>query len=241
MAAMKQHRQLTLPVQLPETAQFDTFVNGDNDRLVSYFQALTPISNQFQQVGIVGASGSGKSHLLFAYMERMQKHSLPTMYIDFKEMLEHLSPSVLDGLEQYDVLILDGIDRVVGRQDWCVSLFALINRFIDKCSGILVWSASRDPSSQNIVLADLMSRLEAATRFRVQKLSDERKVCALQVHAKARGLKLPEEVAEFLLQRLNRDMRTLMKVLKELDRLSIREQRRLTLPFVRNALKEVTL
>ncbi|RTE87033.1 MULTISPECIES: DnaA regulatory inactivator Hda [Gammaproteobacteria] len=241
MAAMKRHRQLTLPVELPETAQFETFVTGENEQLVNYLREFEFSNQSFQQLALVGTPGSGKSHLLFAFVDRMQQSGVQAMYIDCKEIQAQFPPSILDGLHQYPILILDGIDAVVGDEEWCVALFTLINRFTDQQSGLLVWAAENDPSAQGIVVPDLTSRLELAIRFRLQKLSDEKKVTALKLHAKARGMKLSREVAEYLLQRLSRDMRTLMKVLKALDQLSIREQRPITLPFVRNALKEVTL
>ena len=47
------------------------------------------------------------------------------------------------------------------------------------------------------------------------------------------GLVLSQEVAEYLIHHLQRDMRVLMRVLKQLDSLSMREQRRLTIPFIK--------
>ncbi|CUS49238.1 MAG: DnaA regulatory inactivator Hda [Idiomarinaceae bacterium HL-53] len=238
---MKQRRQLTLPVQLPETAQFETFVTGENEQLVGFLKQLQSTSESFQQVGIVGAPGSGKTHLLFATLEKLQNRGLQVMFLDLSDPTIASMPSILEGLEQYDLLILDGIDGVVKLDTWCIALFALLNRLIDRQSGVLLWSACFDPQAQNIALADLRSRLESATRFRVHKLSDDYKVQALQKHAQARGLVLSQEVAEYLIHHLQRDMRVLMRVLKQLDSLSMREQRRLTIPFIKNALPEISL
>jgi DnaA family protein len=51
-----------------------------------------------------------------------------------------------------------------------------------------------------------------------------------------RGLYLSNEVAVFLLNRLPRDSRGLMTALEKLDGASLQEQRRLTLPFVKDIL-----
>jgi DnaA family protein len=58
----------------------------------------------------------------------------------------------------------------------------------------------------------------------------------LRSQAERRGLRLGDEVLEYLLTRLPRDMSTLLAVLEVLDRYSLVRQRALTLPLVREAL-----
>ena len=63
---------------------------------------------------------------------------------------------------------------------------------------------------------------------------------ALFLHAEAerRGMRLPEEVISFLLTRMRRDLRSLTAVLDQLDRFSLETKRPVTLPLVREALKQ---
>ena len=56
----------------------------------------------------------------------------------------------------------------------------------------------------------------------------------MQLRAGLRGFELPEDVGRFLLKRLDREMRTLFD--DRLDRASISAQRKLTIPFVKEAL-----
>ena len=58
----------------------------------------------------------------------------------------------------------------------------------------------------------------------------------LQLRAELRGFKLPVDVGRFLLNRLSRDMRTLLTTLDELDNASLDAKRKLTIPFVKEAL-----
>ena len=58
----------------------------------------------------------------------------------------------------------------------------------------------------------------------------------MQYRSNMRGLYLPNEVAIFLLNRLPRDTHKLMEALDVLDKISLKEQRRLTIPFVKVAL-----
>ncbi|SPX16697.1 DnaA-like protein hda [Escherichia coli] len=73
--------------------------------------------------------------------------------------------------------------------------------------------------------------------YKLQPLSDEDKLQALQLRARLRGFELPEDVGRFLLKRLDREMRTLFMTLDQLDRASITAQRKLTIPFVKEILK----
>jgi arsenate reductase (glutaredoxin) len=95
----------------------------------------------------------------------------------------------------------------------------------------------RPPRQLNLGLPDLASRLDWGQIYKLQPLSDEDKLQALQLRARLRGFELPEDVGRFLLKRLDREMRTLFMTLDQLDRASITAQRKLTIPFVKEILK----
>ena len=68
-------------------------------------------------------------------------------------------------------------------------------------------------------------------------LSDEEKRAALLDHAAGRGLRLSDEIIEYVLARHARDMGSLVAMLDALDRYSLRTQRAITLPLLREALR----
>jgi DnaA family protein len=72
----------------------------------------------------------------------------------------------------------------------------------------------------------------------VHALTDEEKAHALERHAAARGFGLPPEVAQYLLNRVRRDMRTLIAMLDSLDRYSLEEKRAVTLTLAREMLQQ---
>ena len=59
-----------------------------------------------------------------------------------------------------------------------------------------------------------------------------------RLRAAQRGLQLPYETSEYLLKRMPRDMRSLFEILDQLDEASLVAQRRLTIPFIRDALEK---
>ena len=103
----------------------------------------------------------------------------------------------------------------------------------NKC---LIITGDQSVTNLNISLPDLVSRLSWGLTEQVKPLSDEEKSVSLQYRAQQRGLYISDEVASFLINRLSRDMTSLIAALEQLDQASIREQRRITIPFIKDVL-----
>ena len=64
--------------------------------------------------------------------------------------------------------------------------------------------------------ADLKTRLAAGLIYQVHGLNDAEKAAALRGHADARGFRLSQEVADYLLRHAERDMPSLLALLDEM-------------------------
>ncbi|MDE1984757.1 MAG: DnaA regulatory inactivator Hda, partial [Gammaproteobacteria bacterium] len=124
------------------------------------------------------------------------------------------------------------VQRVAGIEPWQRALFTLFNALAEK-GGSFVASARNAPSAIKRLLPDLASRLAWGPVFQLEPLNDEEKIQALKQRAARRGFELPDDTAQFLLKRQQRDMRNLCATLDALDTASLVAQRRLTLPFVK--------
>lgn len=69
------------------------------------------------------------------------------------------------------------------------------------------------------------------------QLTDEEKVEVLKRVAQESGFQLPDEVLGFLLGRAPREIGTLISLLNRLAEESLRAQRRLTVPFLKQVLE----
>ena len=145
-------------------------------------------------------------------------------------------PEVLDGMEQFALVCIDYIECIAGDEDGEMAIFNLYNRILETGRTRLFITGDRPPRQLNLRLPDLASRLDWGQIYKLQPLSDEEKLLALQLRGKLRGFELPEDVGRFLLKRLDREMRTLFMTLDQLDRASITAQRKLTIPFVKEIL-----
>lgn len=221
-------QQLPLNVQLPANETFATLVTGPNDEAVNL--ARTGVQ---QLVYFWGRRGVGKSHLLHATCAAAQQQ---VMYLPLAELRDTVSPQVLRGLELYPWLCLDDIDAVVADETWCFELFALLNRVRDAQTGRVLVTASCSPAQLTAAYPDVQSRLSWGVVVQLHALDDGDKVRALQVRARAMGLALREDTALFMVQRLGRDLVSLIDCLERLDKASIAAQRKLTIPFVKAVL-----
>jgi len=116
-----------------------------------------------------------------------------------------------------------------------VALFRRINEAREQ--GTAVLAAGNAPPARLALREDLRSRLGWGLVYQVHPLSDEDRALYLAAQAERRGMRLPQDVVHYLLARVRRDAGSLAAILELLDRTSLEQQRPLTLPLVREALK----
>lgn len=226
-------QQLPLQLQPKESCSFSSFFPGSNQLLVEMLQNLFADDGE-QQVFLWSASGLGKSHLLQAVCQLAASQQLTASYLPLDQM-PGVTPEILEGIENLDLVAIDGLDAVVGQADWEQALFNLIN--LARTGDVrLLFAASKSPAELSLNLPDLQSRLSWGPVFQLKTLSDDEKRAALQSRASARGLELPDNVASYLLEHYPRDLFILFENMDKLDKASLVQQRRLTIPFVRDVL-----
>jgi len=220
--------QLLLGIGLRDSATFDNFFPARNSPVVA---ALCQADEPF--VYLWGSSGSGKSHLLQALCQQLAEQGQTVAYLPLAEA--GMVPQMLEGMENMSLLAIDDLDSVAGNADWETALFHLYNRMRDAGARLLV-AAHVSPAALPIQLRDLASRLSYGLTLHLQDLSDEDKRQLLQLRADNRGFELPDEVANYLLKRCERDMESLITLLDRLDVATLQAQRKLTIPFVKSLL-----
>lgn len=227
--------QLPLPIHQIDDESLMNFYSDNNLLLLNSLQQnIVRLQQPFFYLW--GERGSGKTHLLKALSNDFLREQRSAIYVPLDKS-QYFAPAVLDNLENQNLVCLDDLDAVIGDADWELALFDLINRIRETGQTLLLICAKRSPAALNIRLPDLRSRLTWGEIYQLQPLGDRQKIHVLQQNARQRGIELPDETANFLFRRLNRDMHTLQKALQQLDTASLQAQRRLTIPFVKEALK----
>lgn len=219
--------QLPLGIALREAATLEGFVAGANAEALTALRHL----QAGERLYLHGPPGTGKTHLLQGACREAGGRAA---YLPLRELAGH-SPEVLAGLDALERVCLDEVDSVAGDRAWEEALVGFLDRL--RAQGTTVLSAGPRPADElGLTLSDLASRLGWGAVYALQPLDDAGKHRLLQQRAVARGLEMPDEVATFLIRRAPRDVPALLGLLDRLDRASMAAQRRLTVPFVKNAL-----
>lgn len=227
--------QLLLPVALPDGASFANFVADRNPEAAQTLQGLVHGDEHF--VYLWGAAGTGKTHLLHASCQHASEQHTTAAYLPLAEA-DTMSPAMLESLEHLDVVCIDDIQAIAGRSEWETGLLHLYNRIRDSGAQLRM-TGNAAPAELGLALPDLGSRLGWGLVFQLHPLDDENKLRALQLRARSRGMDLPDEVGRYLLHHWPRSMPKLFELLQHLDTGSLAQQRKLTIPFVRELIKQV--
>ena len=225
--------QLALPLKLQDHAVFESFWPAGNDALVSYLNELAATGNG-PGCWVWGGAATGKTHLVQAVCEKLDDRAV---YVPFAD-LAAAGCGILDGLSSRRFVCLDDVHLVAGDADWELALFKLYNLIAD-AGGSLVATAIATPRECRFGLADLASRFSLLPAFHLSALDEANRIKALQLRARHRGLDLPDETANFLLNRSKRDMASLYALLDQLDTAALEAKRRLTIPFVKQTLRSI--
>jgi len=226
-------QQLVLELKLRASARFSGYVAGPNAELVRQLRSSAAGEGE-TFVLCWGASGSGKTHLLQACCHTASESGRSVAYLSLNDR-DAMSPAVLDGWEQFELVCLDDIEQIAGRADWEEAVFHLYNNVREQGGRLLV-SAACAPAQLEIGLADLVSRLGWGVVYPIHALDDEQRCEAMQLRARQKGCELPDETVAYLLRRLPRELPTLFDTLDRLDDASLAAHRKLTIPFVKSVL-----
>jgi len=226
--------QIPLRFAWRDGLSFDNyFSDEENTEIIHHLRGVAAGDTAAEQfLFLWGDARAGKSHLLQAACQLAAEHQRTVAYLPMVELVE-LSPEIFDGLEQMSLVCIDDLQLIAGNAQWDEALFHFYNRVRDAGSRLLV-AADTAPSALKTQLPDLQSRLLWGPVMQLMELDDAGKISALQLRAKGRGFDLPNEVAQFLMRRSARDMGSLFTLLDRLDEASLVQQRKLTVPFVRD-------
>jgi DnaA family protein len=209
---MKRMKQLLLDIQPLALPSLDNFVLGKNaEALHSIQEALSPALNKDSHhrfIYLWGASGSGKTHLVQA-------------------------AKALADLNQIALVFADDVHTFNEQQQ--IDLFNQYNE-LRAGQGVLIATGNASPSQMGL-REDLATRLAWGLTYQLHPLTDEEKAKALKSHAFARGMNLPDEVVDYCLRYLRRDLPSLMATLDALDEWSLTEKKPITVPLLKKLLQ----
>lgn len=226
-------KQLPLGMGWADAPDFDLYSPGDNGAALAAVRAVA--SGDGAPLLLHGGRGVGKSHLLQAAARAAHQAGRTAAYLPLSAYADS-TPEVIDGFTHLQLIALDECEAVWARPAWAAALARLLDDQRSRGDSLLLASRTAPAALGANTLPDLRTRLAACAVFGLHPLNDAGRRDALQRRAQARGLDLCDDVADYLIRRLPRNLSSLMATLNDLDQASLSAQRRLTIPFVQQHL-----
>lgn len=228
---------------------FDSFIVGDSNRF-AHATALAVAEKPgyaYNPLMIYGPSGLGKTHLMCAIANKIAQDSpeKKIVYVKGDEFTNQLieamkKNSTISFREKYrqaDVLMIDDIHFIAGKNSTQEEFFHTFNSLYEKHKQIIVTS-DRPPKDMTTLEERIKSRLEAGLLADIGLPDYELRLAILKGKAEKIGLTLSDTVSTFLADNLHSNIRQIEGVIKKLRASQFVSDVPITVAFVKESIPE---
>jgi chromosomal replication initiator protein len=229
---------------------FDTFVVGNNNTFAhaaAMAVATTP-GKSYNPLFVYGGVGLGKTHLLHAIGQFVlkQRPGARVTYVSCEKFTNEFIDAIQNNslvrfrrrYRQSDVFLIDDIQFLAGKERIQEEFFHTFNTLHESRKQIVL-TCDRPASEIQNLEQRLVSRFEWGLVTDLQPPDIETRVAILRKKERSMGIQLPDEIIQFLAQRIRTNIRRLEGALVRVTSFSSLTGRQLTLEVVEGLLREV--
>ena len=242
------NQQIVIDYEYRPEYNFSNFIQTGATK-VAYQAALSVAKKRggkYNPLYIYGENGVGKTHLLIAIGNeiRSSTNNAVIIYVNSKKILtdreraisEFDAVSLVKDYSDVDFLLIDDIDKALTNSSMDEKIFHLFNYLMQRGKHI-IFASSSPPFQLKFIDLNLKTRLESGLTVKIEKMNDEDKRKVIKKLAKDFDLFIPNNVVHYILNFAPRDFISLFKTVKQINRLSLEAKKKITLPFIKKALK----
>ena len=210
-----------------EDYTFDRFVVGASNKFAhaaSWAVATNP-ANSYNPLFIYGGAGLGKTHLINAICEeiRANRPAYHILYVKGEEFTNELITAIRNNTtqefhqkyRQVDVLAVDDIQFIAGKESTQEEFFHTFNELYESGRQIILTS-DRPPKEIKTLEDRLRTRFEWGLLADIQPPDYETRIAIIRRKAELLHIQIPDDVAEYIANRLKNNIRQLEGVVKKL-------------------------
>jgi len=220
--------QLVLPVRLNDAQSLDNFYSGPNAEIIEALLTTLRSADRPGRFYLYSGTGQGKSHLLQGLCHAQRQAGGDYLFLPLKQ-----APVPRDfqaQAAQVPLLCIDDL-QYLGEKDAEKQLFVMLE-MSRQWNIHLVFTANAPPTGLGLKMPELQTRLQQMLVYRLTALNDEEKMLALKQRAERRGFELSDDVLHYIKTWFTRDTPTLFLLLDQLDKQSLADKRRVTIPYI---------
>ena len=238
-----------LDPQLNRNYNFENFIEGMSNKLPrSVGQAIAehPKQTTFNPLFIYGPSGVGKTHLVNAIGTRIKElypmkrvlyvsaHLFQVQYTD--SVRKNTVNDFINFYQTIDVLIIDDVQEFASLTKTQNTFFHIFNH-LHQNGKQLILTSDRPPTALQGMEDRLLTRFKWGLLAELEKPNQQLRHDILESKIRREGLKMPEEVIDYVSENVNDSVRELEGVVNSLMAYSVVWNRDIDLPLAEQILK----
>ena len=229
---------------------FDNFIVGKPNEL-AYAAAQRVAQSEvvsFNPLFLYGGVGLGKTHLMHAVAWNIKKRNPKknVVYLTAEKFMYQFIKAlrfknIMSFKEQFrsvDVLMIDDVQFIIGKDNTQEEFFHTFNTLIDKKRQIII-SADKSPADLDGLEDRLKSRLGWGLVADIHPLTYELRLGILQAKAEQKSLNLKQEVMEFLANKITNNVREMEGALNRLAVHASIQDSEISVELVKDVLKDL--
>ena len=219
--------QLNKETNLNPRYQFDNFVVGSFNELAH--AAALAVSRKpghiYNPLFIYGEVGLGKTHLIQATGNRIHQNfkNKKIQYTSSEKFTSRIIRSIQDHsiekmksfYKNVDVLIIDDIQFLAGKEKTQEEFFHIFNSLYEKNKQIII-SSDRPPKAISALEERLRSRFEGGMIADISLPEFETRIAILREKCKEKKISLPEDIIEYIASNIQSNIRELEGALNKI-------------------------
>jgi len=198
--------------------RFDNFVVGSDNRL-AHAACMAVAENParaYNPLFLYGGVGLGKTHLLHAIGNACQPANLNVLYVSSEEFTNdlinairtHTTPAFREKYRQVDVLLIDDIQFIAGKESTQEEFFHTFNTLHGQDKQLVI-SSDRSPKALVTLEERLRSRFEWGLTADIQPPDIETRLAILRTKADRAGRQVPSDILEMIARQVQSNIREL--------------------------------